>query len=326
LANYTPVYTYTVHDFPALEKRDCEEVAFDLGKKLQNEFGVSVVRTYCNWDDIDFQPSNTWTIELNYRSEAPLRKVSTLTSVTVPGLSGLSSYKDKESCEVALAKETSFFKYKTGLIPFIYYCKAPIFVDSYFPDSIMWGLNIVSFGNPAKEPFITSLRLPQPPTDIEKFGQNVSEFFSNVGAEVVQTSSKSDFGFFEFIVRYYGNDRMSPLFHEIAKYESVSACEGGKQEVEDSVDSEWVECLGNEWEARLGLISTNVHKYRVYQLQDLFKSRKQCEENIAREVESYRSYGKDIMVGVCYFMDSRSGFGISLLEKGKIYEKIGQGG
>lgn len=301
-------FTYTIHDIPSFPNQECEEVAYQLSHRFEKSFDVKTTDSMCDWEDPDIRPKNTWTIKLSYESEIRLNKVSTLSL----GAFNTETYKNAQNCREALTNELKIFKNETGLEPFVYYCKPPLFQDSFFPESLGYTLVIESFGNPTKKPSTASAFLREIPNNLEEVTTYLDDLFKSKNAVTSQITTKSDVGIVVLIVRYYSDMDVKLRYDDLGRFSAHNECESQKQKIITLKNQQILPFCGK---TSLGILREETNNIRISKLPAKYHSLINCNVELQEQIEKYRNLGKNVIGGLCSMIDIDPEYQMIILEK-----------
>jgi hypothetical protein len=240
-------FTQNFRDMPVRPGELCDDVAFAEGLRLtahvQTHLGqsIQVIKAYCKPDrDNNTQPM--WQIAIDYEGDQKLPEVSTINI----GHFDHAGYKTSEECQANLEFEKTAYSKNTGLVPFLSYCRVPMFRD------MSWELDIIGFGTPAKSPFDVAIELFNTVRGHtrDSFVAMVSDAFRAHGLDVVHVSLTNHFPYTVMSARYYGLTRINPQETQLVNLPDEKSCPA----------------MVNEITSTLG--RSDVTNYGVYCVQD----------------------------------------------------------
>lgn len=293
------LFFYNVYDYPAIQGKDCEEVVYSLGENLKENYEVSVIETACVWDDANLRPENTWIFKIKYEAQTELNVVSTRNTADILQPE---TYFTKEECETALAAEVLIFKEKTGLNPFIYFCKPPLFSDGYSKST--WGLVIDSFGQAAKYPYTSVARLSQKPRNKIELDRKILNFYSGKNQDVVQIFAKQEVGLYNISIRYYGKAGLRLKYQNVIDYGKKNECEADSAHLNAKIVSDayiTAVCTEDNTGASLGILTEETDKHRIYKHPNKYEKIEECKAAVVEIIDKYNSIGKNMVAGLCTY-------------------------
>jgi hypothetical protein len=284
---------YVLEDYPSSAPA-CYDVARDLGERLVQTYGVTLVDTQC----LPSSSGQGVDLRIVYRSEPELFLVSTYDPLSF-GSQGY--YASEAACRGALSEEARHFAAATGLEPFLALCQLdPI------PYGALWNARVDGFGNAERTPKFGQIPVFGAPLGFTpgSFAAWIQGELVSAGFDMRQVVLDGSPGVSNLRFSYYATESEQFDVPTFASVDSAQACEAERALLDAAfpnarpvIASFCMRMTTGGVEAQ-GLV-TDRFAFRAQNTVETFTSYAACTVSRDALIARYRASGMAIAAGFC---------------------------